>query len=179
VTFVTNLDAWPFIFQFKTFWATFRNDSIQLPSAVVWVLMAVSAGAAWGLGLRVMRGAREGLQSARSLLGDRRLGIPVLAMGAMVALQWMFVFLRFYREKPFTIMERIATAGWDPHFSLLLGRFLFPAMVPIAFFFVWGLATFVPARWNRPALGALVALLLFVDWVALGSLLFSYYSWER
>ena len=179
LTFLANLDAWPFVFQFKTFWMTFRNDAIQLPSELVAVLLAATAAAVTGLGLRMVRRAGVVLRGDEVQPGRRGFAFQLLLMGSMVAFQWLFVFLRFYREKPLALAERTATAGWDYHFSLMLGRFLYPVMIPIAIFFVWGLAAFVPARWRPFALVALLTFLFLIDWVSLGSFFVNYYSWEQ
>lgn len=179
-TFLSNLDPWTFSYQFRTFWMTFRNDSIMLPDPFFWVLFTLSAIAGAGLVLRAARSVRSargsgvGLESA----GGDGIGLKWLVPVLLIVVQWFVVFARFYLDRPLSLAERAANAGWDPSISLLLGRFMFPVIVPIGLLFVWGLATFVPARWRRSAFLVLFAVLVCVDWMALGSLLFTYYSWE-
>lgn len=173
--FVSNLDIWPFAYQFKSFWASFSNDSIQLPSPIYWILAALTCASLLGLSLRLIRFLRALTGQTRHQVNGQ-LAAQTILLVTLVVLEWLLSFGRFYGNEPLRPDQRIA--GWEDDFALMQGRFLFPVMIPIGFLFVWGLQALVPPSMEKHATWILAIALLALDWLALAVLAIGGHSWQ-
>lgn len=175
-TFFSNLDIWPFVYEFKTFWGSFSADSVQLPSVAYWILAALTAASVAGLFLRLTRVLRTPVDMVRFQTLRGKFGMQIVILAVIVLLALLVPLGRYYGNGPLRPDQRIA--GWEDDFALLQGRFLFPAMIPIAFLFVWGLQALLPDRWTTHGTWALIALLVALDWAALLVLACGGHSWQ-
>ncbi len=174
--FLSNLDIWPFVYQFKTFWGSFSTDSVQLPTAVYWILAAMTLASITGLLRRVVRVWRVPAGSSRLSTVMGHANFPVLLLAAMALLQWMMSFGRFYLNDSLRPDQRIA--GWDDDFAILHGRFLFPVIIPIGFLFLWGMEAILPPSWSKRGTWAVIAVFIAIDWTALLVLANGGHSWQ-
>jgi hypothetical protein len=175
-TFFANLDIWPFVYQFKTFWASFSTDSIQLPSPMYWLLAALAAASAAGLLVRLVRILTAPAEDSGAPAWRGRFAAQITILIGFVVVQWIVPFGRFYGNQPLRPDQRIL--GWEDNFALMQGRFLFPVMIPIGFLFVWGLGALLPSRWANHATWVLMSMLILVDWAALLVLAGGGHSWQ-
>ncbi len=174
--FLSNLDIWPFVYQFKTFWGSFSTDSVQMPSAAYWVLLVLTLASVAGLLSRVWRAWRASTGRFSFSALREHANIPALVLAVMVLLQWMVCFGRFYLNDSLRPDQRIA--GWDDDFAVLHGRFLFPVIIPIGFLFMWGMEAILPPSWSKRGTWAMIALLIAIDWTALLTLALGGHSWQ-
>ncbi|HEX9015490.1 MAG TPA: hypothetical protein VF960_05730 [Chloroflexota bacterium] len=176
-TFAASLSAWGFVYQFKTFWGSFSNDSILMPGFVYWGLLAVSAASVLGLLLRLKMWVSPRRAPCEESPTRRALSIsPILILVIAVVLEWGISFSRFYNNQSLRLNPPVG--GWDADFALLQGRFLFPAMIPIAFLFAWGLRAVLPAKVAKRGVWVLAGLLIAVDWIALITLASQGHAWQ-
>ena len=174
--FFSNLDVWPFVYQFKTFWGSFSTDSVQLPPVVYWILAALTLASVIGLLRRAARVCRALANNSDFSILTEHNNAPTLILAAMVLLQWMLSFARFYLNDSLRPDQRIA--GWDDDFAVLHGRFLFPVIIPIGFLLVWGLEAILPPNWSKHGTWVLMLVLIAVDWTALLVLANGGHSWQ-
>lgn len=172
--FLATLDVWPFVYQFKTFWGSFSNDSIMLPRLLYGFLAAVTAMSMLGLLFRAV-GSIMGRGVARGSAEGRSRKLQITMVIGIVFLEWLISFSRFYNNQALQLSTPVA--GWNDNFTLLQGRFLFPAMVPIAFLFAWGLRALLPPAWAKHGTWVLVGVLVAVDWIAIGTLALGGHAW--
>lgn len=172
--FLSSFSSDPYTYQFKTFWGSFLNDSAQLPSPVYWLLAALTGVSLAGL----LHLSFRALLAALTAGTHRAVMLPmlqVLALAAFIAGQWAISFARFYSNTALEPPDIIA--GWDDDFALLSGRFLFPVMIPLGMVFTRGLEDILPRGWAKSAPWVLLALLLVVDMISIGTLMNGGYSW--
>ena len=174
-SFLAKLDPWPFVYQFKSFWGSFADDSIQLPSTLYLLLAVVTAASIIGLVFR-LAGALAGGSLAGSITNREKTVGQIAILVGLATLGWMLSFFRFYASEPLGPSGRIA--GWEDDFTLLQGRFLFPVIVPIGFLLAWGLGALIPVRMRKYSTLALVTFLIAVDWIALLALAYGGNVWQ-
>lgn len=174
--FTDGLDVWPFVYQFKTFWGSFSNDSVQLPSVAFFLLALVSGASVLGILVRMVGIRRSNEKAFEGPSGTWCVRSQLTVLIGLVALEWAISFARFYNNQALQLSTIVA--GWNDNFTLLQGRFLYPAMVPIAFLFAWGLRALLPSRWADRSTWLVVAVLLVVDWVAIATLALGGHSWQ-
>jgi len=175
-TFFSNLDVWPFVYEFKTFWGSFSADSVQLPPVVYWILAVLTAASATGLLARLARALRKLSRDGVFQVLGGQFGAQVLVLISIALVEIIVPLGRYYGNSPLRADQRIA--GWEDDFALLQGRFLFPAMVPLGFLFVWGLEALLPSRWSKHGTWVLIGLLIAIDWTALLVLAYGGHSWQ-
>lgn len=132
-----------FIITFKSFWAQFGWMSVLVNDRIYVSLFVLTATVMLGLVLWVIRVLRE---RAREWSTTQ---LPWLLCGV-----WLLtVFL--------------AHAWYNLRYVQPQGRYLFPALLPVAAFFVVGLYEIFDKRYTRLILGALYIVMLGLDYVSL------------
>jgi hypothetical protein len=128
---------------FKSFWAQFGWMGVLINDRIYIALMLVSAIAVLGLAFYVLRTLRR-----RDLLTSEQWG----ALGLLALL--LVVGVADY-------------IGYNFKFFQLQGRYLFPAMISIAFFFVVGLREIIVREYQRVVFALLYIALLGLDVICL------------
>jgi hypothetical protein len=132
-------------------WATFGWEDVTLPAWAYTVLIYVSAAVAVSVVALVAR--------FRDRLRWQLVGFLALALAALLGL----LHVSDYRS---------IIAGGGP---LVQGRYLLPVVALLGLAFGL-LVTRVPARWRAPAAGAVLALVLLLQVLALGTIARTYYT---
>ncbi len=172
-----SLDPSVFAFQFRTFWATFYNDSVWLPFPLYWLLATLGLASAFGLVTRWIKVRKMGFIGHMRESSRSPFALQLLAMAGVILAEWLMSFVRFILWNSF-VAPVDQSAMWNPNYSIMLGRFLFPAIVPIAFFFVWGLTAIIPNGWRWQGALAVTLFLLAVDWTSLALIVGGYNAWQ-
>lgn len=128
---------------FKSFWGIFGWMGVPMDRRVYLLLLSVTLAGALGVAIRVVHLVR------RPSTLSREQWVSLGLLGSSVLL----------------------TAGTYVWYNLTFvqhqGRYLFPALVPIALFFTLGLRQWVPERLTRPAMGMFVLGLIGLDILSL------------
>ena len=128
-----------FAVTFKSFWAQFGWMGVLVNDRIYVVLMALSATAAFGFALYTLRNLRH-----RDLLTMAQWGsMGLLALTVAVAVVDYF--------------------GYNVEFFQLQGRYLFPALIPIALFGVIGLRELLAREYHRVVFALLYVVLVALD----------------
>jgi len=159
----------PFALQFKSFWFPvweydngLTDESLQLP-------LLVSALAVVGIAVGLVRFFRRGDR----VPADRRKAVCLAVLALMIVATWLWILLQF-------LIVVGGTGSFMPNSGLVWSahaRYLFPVLVPIAFFLATGLRQFIPVRWSPLGLAALVAVLLYLQVIVLANLISRSYWW--
>lgn len=124
-------------FTWASFWGYFGWLSRPYPLLMYGIWAIVSLAAAWGVFLHLMQSLRR--YRHHQLRASDRLFLWALLALALLLLQ---------------ITSPMAGQAWQPQ-----GRYLFPALLPLALLLYWGWEAALPRRWH-PFLLPLLALLL-------------------
>ena len=128
---------------FTSFWGAFGWLTIKFPDAVYWLLLGLTAFAMLGFVRYYARALR--LHEPQSPVMVVYLIAPViLFVAAAVA---------------FGLYDTDPTNLWWGRGALPQGRYLFPALIPIATLFMLGVREFIPARFRGWGAAALIAIL--------------------
>lgn len=160
----------PFVFQFKTFWLPLWRDDYGPPDLAYRLALGLCLAAAVGLALHI---ASAPLRRRGAPVGRRGL-LCVGILVAAVAGVWLLSLVQYltYVGGTESFIPSDRKTGWAMH-----ARYIFPALVPMAYLMAVGLARLIPARAGSLGLSVLVALLLFLDGVAVYSLVSMGYWW--
>lgn len=159
----------PFVHQFKTFWIPLWSDDYSAPDSEYQKAMLFSLIAAAGLLLSSMRGLRGILR--RDIQSRQMMIVAVLFMVALsVWAASIALHLRVVAGTGSFIPPRDA---WPPTHA----RYLFPALVPIAYFVAVGVGEFIPARMRPVGLAVFVTVFIYLNGIALWSILSHAYWW--
>lgn len=113
---------------FESFWARFGWLNVRLAEGWYFALLAVCAAAGAG----VLKGLRRQPPD-----GYLRRTLVIYLVTAVVAFALIMAKEVLYLSYRFGVVPQ--------------GRYLFPAVIPLATLFVWGLREWVPAAWRRTA----------------------------
>ena len=128
-----------FAVTFKSFWAQFGWMGVLVNDRIYVVLMALAGAAAFGFALYLLR-----IQRNRDSLNAAQWGSMGLLMLTVVA----------------ALVDYI---GYNLEFFQLQGRYLFPALIPIALFGVIGLRELLAREYHRLVFALLYVVLLALD----------------
>ncbi len=132
-----------FAVTFKSFWAQFGWMGVLVNDRIYVALMALAGAAAFGFALYALRVLRR--------------------RDALTAPQWWSIGLLAA-----TLVAAIADyIGYNFEFFQLQGRYLFPALIPLALFGVIGLCELVAREYHRVVFALLYVALLALDVVCL------------
>lgn len=159
----------PFIHQFKTFWIPLWSDDYSAPESVYQRALLLSVVAAAGLALSFVM----------TLLGARRRGIRARQAGAVAVLVvaallvWSASLLQHLLMVAGTDSFNLLRVDWPPTHA----RYLFPALIPIAYLMAVGVGRFVPVALRTGGYAVFVAVLLYLDGEALWSIMSHAHWW--
>ncbi len=128
-----------FAVTFKSFWAQFGWMGVLINDRIYVVLEVLSGAAAFGFALYVLRVLRR--------------------RDALTAPQWWSIGLLALM----LVAAVVDYIGYNFEFFQLQGRYLFPALIPIALFGVIGLRELVAREYHRVVLALLYVALLVLD----------------
>lgn len=126
---------------FISFWGAFGWQMIRFPTAIYWLLLGLSGFAVIGFARYYLRAFRQHSPQA-----------AVLALYALIPL-FLFVAVAlafgFYDTDPANLWMGKGAPGQ--------GRYIFPALIPLATIFMLGLREFIPPQFRRPGTALAVA----------------------
>jgi hypothetical protein len=128
---------------FTSFWGNFGWLTIKFPDAMYWLLLGLTAFAMLGFVRYYVRALR---------LHDPESPVMVVYLIAPVVL-----FLA--ATLAFGLYDTDPTNLWWGKGALPQGRYLFPALIPIATLFMLGVREFIPARFRGWGAAAVIAIL--------------------
>lgn len=156
---------WPWLYQFKTFWATFLGDTAQPAAGWYLVLAALVVLAVLGHMANVKR-----LLAAGALrFGQREMLFTLFVLA--IFLQWLTSFLVLLLIEP----NRIGYVWYRSEWSVQ-GRYQLPTLIPFSILLVEGLRKLSPKHADRWIATAVPSLMLAFDANALLSLA-TFYVW--
>lgn len=169
LTNLPTLRPEPFIFQFESFWFPMWRDDLGPPDSAQLATLALCIMAAVGLiaGL-LLAPFRSGYRATH---WNKVVCIMVLSM--VVVLVWGFALLRHWVSVAGTgsfLPDRLDSTA-------LTARYVFPALVPVAYTIASGLSALLHPRFRPAGLAALVTFLLGLDGVGYYLLVSSAYWW--
>jgi hypothetical protein len=160
----------PFVHQWKSFWLPLWSADFLPPESVYWTGFFVILLAIAGLILRSIASVRY---LSNKLLPSRK--VVCVVMFVMVAIGvWMLSLLQHLTVVAGTGSFLVSRAEWPPTH----GRYLFPALLPFAYLTTFGLDGAFPRRLWRAGLAALLLLFLYLNGVALYSMVAHNYWWS-
>ncbi len=159
----------PFIFQFKSFWMPVWRDDYAPPDVGYQLALVLMLVAGAGLLLRALRSLAR-WQPGR--LDRKRAACIALLVLVAVAVS-LSPIVRYLSVVAGTSSFHIGRYNmWAMH-----GRFLFPALVPLAYLSAVGLGQLVLPSARSLGLAVLVTILLLLNSIALFSVVSSFYWW--
>ena len=165
----------PFVYQFRTFWASFIGDSVRVASFWYVVLAIVILLSAFGH----LRWAYKRVVLRCAPVGRRELVLLAFAVACALQLATSLIYyMGFLGSISMGLLG--STVGWDPIFRrpevFLQGRYLFPVLVPFSVLLMDGLQKLWAGCWERWLPLAVIGMMMALDFSSLLALI-STYAW--
>lgn len=156
----------PFVFQFKSYWLPVLSDDYSPPDLAYQLVLALILVALVGLAL--------GLLKSRSGPTNRGWVVTVATLLVLIPVVWVSIlwdYLLLVADKGSFIATR--DQMWGMH-----GRYLYPALVPVAYLVAAGAGQLIPPGFRPMGLAGIILLLLVLNGIALFSLVSQIYWWS-